>query len=428
MSDKKKKIGFIRVFEIVLFTFLLFGILVPNFFRYSDFNEWESAKNLLISHDLLFALEKNKVLDDVLITDPQTDGYNISYAHLQDQEKIKNISEKVLPVIYDFEYEVKNVPASRISIGCACTDTQIQWLKEKILTPSYPTYEFAINIVPLNNLSTRWDTFVIFGQQNLEPYRNNITEMLKNGKGFVLIGDITSPPDNMTKELFDIDYSGGSSGEVNFQFKNLSDPVTSGIAKRYVGNLIRINTLDANLAGKLYLRNNEYVVVQDPGHNCINISSCSQCLHENETCSIANVANITLYMIDPLYNKWADIKISSSSANKRNYVFQDRVPLSVENTKSTMLSDSSHSMANAVMGSYSLSYELEPRRFWIYNYNESRDDLNLILKTGIIWSSGEHYFVFNKVIPDKRDVATHFYTGLRNDSIPFTVKLYTWGY
>jgi len=428
MSDKKRKIGFIRVFEMVLFTFLIFGVLLPNFFRYSDFNEWDSAKNLIVSHDLLFALEKNKIFDDALITDPQTDGYNISYAHAMDEEKIKNISEKVLPVIYDFEYEVKNVPASRISIGCVCSDSQVQWLKEKILTPSYPTYEFAISIVPLDNLSARWDTFIIFGQKNLEPYRNNITEMLRNGKGFVLIGNITTPPDNMTKELFGIDYSGGSSSDVNFQFKNFSDPTTSGLSKRYIGNLIRINTLDVNLTGKLYLRNSDYLVMQDPANHCINISSCSSCLHENETCSITNVANITLYMIDPLYNKWVDVKISSALENKRNYRFLDRAPLTVKSTKSTILSDGSNSMANAVMGDYSLAYETEPRRFWIYNYNSSRDDLNLILKTGIIWSSGEHYFIFNKLVPDKRDVATHFCTGLRDNNIPFTVKLYTWGY
>ena len=42
-------------------------------------------------------------------------------------------------------------------------------------------------------------------------------------------------------------------------------------------------------------------------------------------------------------------------------------------------------LANARVGNYSKFYEDSPRMFWIYDYNKSRDDLNLLLKTiGII--------------------------------------------
>jgi hypothetical protein len=96
--------------------------------------------------------------------------------------------------------------------------------------------------------------------------------------------------------------------------------------------------------------------------------------------------------------------------------------------KSTVLSDGTSAIANAALGGYSISYETEPRRFWIYQYDSSQDDLNLMLKTGIMWSSGEHFFLFKKAIPDKRIVATHFYTGLNGNNIPFSVSLYAWGY
>jgi hypothetical protein len=431
MWDKtmgKRGRGFIRVFEAVLFTFLLFGILIPNFFRYYDPNDWASAKNKMAAQDMLFALEKNQTFDEVFAPDSRSSGLSIDILKEIFAEGLKNNTEKAFPASYDFEYEVKNVPPSRISIGCLCNESDIDWLKSKILTPSHTTSEFSITHIAPNNLSDSFDMFIIFGQQNLEPYRSDITSMLNLGKGFVLVANLSSEPDNMTKELFDTNYNGGPNANANFQFTDMMNPTTCGISKRYAENLIRIYTQEVSLSGKLYLKGNSYDVAQNPENNCINISSCSPCLRENQSCLISGVANITLYQIDPLYAEWADIKLSSISSNSRNYTFSDYAPLSASIGKNTLLADGTHALANAVLGNYSTTYETEPRRFWIYQYGSSKDDLNLMLKTGIIWSSGEHFFLFKKEIPGKRVVATHFYTGLRSNNIPFSVSLYTWGY
>ncbi|MBN2094912.1 MAG: hypothetical protein JW727_02595 [Candidatus Aenigmarchaeota archaeon] len=429
MSGKLlNKKGIIRVFEMVLFSFLLFAILLPSFFKYEDVNDWTAAKNVILSQDLLFAFEKNKLLDDVLITDPITDGHSILAEHDADIELLENTTLSIFPVIYDFEYEVKNVAPPRVSIGCICSEEEEDWLKSKILTPSYPTFEFAIKRIALANLSESFDTFVIFGNQGLESYRGNITEMLSKGKGFVLIANFTSSPDSMTEEMFGISYTGGSSGTRSMKFENLSKEITSGISKRYVNNIVRVQTEGTNLTGKLYIQDTEFDLEQNVAAECVTISSCPDCLHEGESCQITPIVNLTLFQIDPLEQKWMDIYIRSYKDNQRDYSFEDLVPLAVEKTESTVLSWQDNSFANAVVGEYSLFYETEPRMFWIYGYDRKKDDLNLLLKTGIIWSSGEHYFVFNKPIPSKRNIAMHFYTGLRESQIPFTVKLYTWGY
>jgi len=423
------KAGFVRIFEVVLFAFLIFGILLPSFFKYSDPNDWGKVNTMLISHDLLFSFEKEGFFDRVLFADPKG-GTDTSITYSNNIENLSNMTKLVLPAVYDFEFEIKDIPPPIISVGCICSESEKQWLTDVILTPSYPTYQFAVNTEPLNlsNLSDTFDTFVIFGQQDLDPYRPGIEYLLSKGKGFVMIANITSDPDATTKSLFNVNYIAGVSAVETMYFDEAGGIYTIDISKRYVYNLVKVGTMGANFTGNLTLKGNAYGVKQNLSEGCVEIASCSPCLYEGESCTIAGVANISLYQIDPYAGRWIDIKISSPGANPRAYDFRGDVPLTAGITRNTIVSDGIYGFANAAMGGYSPFYETEPRRFWIYGYNTNNDDLNLLLKTGIMWSSGEHFFLFNKEIPDKRNVATHFFTGLQNNSIPYTIKFYTWGY
>jgi hypothetical protein len=380
-----------------------------------------------LCNDLLYSIERNNTFEEIL--NPFVENLNFKEEHDKDIELLKNITEKVFPVAIDFEYEIKNVAPYEISIGCNCTQSQINWLSKEILTPSYPTAEFPLpEQISLNNLSYKYDLFIIFDEINLSKpdIKSNITAMLKKGKGFVLIRNFSSV-DSFTKEIFGIDLSGGGSSPKELKFNNLSNSKTAGIAKRFVNNLIRINTSGPGNTGELHLKNKTYDINVNISGNNINITNCSDCLRENETCTISGIANITLFQIDPLFKNWIDIKISGTS-NPRDYGFYDTFPTNVDKNNYTILSDGSKAAANArILEDYSISYENEPRTFWIYDYNRTKDDLNLLLKTGIIWASGEHYFVFNRKIINKRDYCQHFYSGLDGNNIPFLVKLYFFG-
>ncbi len=417
--------GFIRVVEVVIFSFVLFVLLMPTFFYYSDTNEWGEVNNLLLCNDLLYSIERNNTFDSIL--NPFVENLKFGQEHDKDIELLNNITEKVFPVAIDFEYEIKNVAPYEISIGCNCTQTQINWLSKEILTPSYPTAEFSIEQVSLNNLSSKYDLFIIFDDVNLSKpaIKSNITAMLERGKGLVLIRNFFSEPDNFTQELFGIDFSGVGYSINNLEFSNLSTPKTGRIAKRFINNLIRINTSGPGDTGKIHLKNKTYDV--NVSGDSVNITNCSSIISEGESCIIDGVTNITLFQIDPLFKNWIDIKISALS-NPRNYIFMDDFSTNVNENNYTILSGGSKAAANTrVLESYSQSYENEPRTFWTHNYNRTRDDLNLLLKTGIIWASGEHYFVFNRKITDKRNYCQHFYSGLDGNNIPFLVKLYFFG-
>jgi hypothetical protein len=424
------KKGFIRVFEIVIFSFMLFAILLPKFFTYDDPNEWGAVKVQLIAKDLLFSLESTHLLEDALITDPLSDGSDLFMEREKDIELLKNLTRPLLSATQDFEYEIKNIGAPIISVGCICSSEQEEWLKRNALTPSYPTLEFAVKRIELENLSGIFDTFIIFGNYDLDMRRPAIEERLKEGKGFILIANFSGEPDNLTKELFDISISGAGSGERDLGFNNLSNNINAGLAKRFSSSLIRVRALGPGNTGELRIYDGTYRIAHDPINNCFNITSCSDCLREGESCSLPSGAEIKLFQIDPLEGKWMDLYLSSSGANPRDYNFIDEVPLNAIVTGSTVLSDSSknYALANAGLPNYGLSYDTMPRAFWIYDYDRSRDDLNLLLKAAIIWTSGERYFMFRKTIPEQRVVATHFYTGLRGNDIPFTIKLYIWGY
>lgn len=429
-STKSYNKGFIRVIEIVIFSFILFVLLMPTFFYYSNINDWNKANGLLLCNDLLYSIEKNKTFDNVL--NPFVENSDFSGEHQKDLELLKNITDRVFPVAVDFDYEIKNIAPYEISIGCNCTQSQIDWLNKEILTPSYPTVKFPIKQVSLNNLSSEYNLFIIFDKVNLSKpnIKSNITAMLKKGKGFVLIRNFLSDPDQFTKELFGIDFSGVGFSTNNLSFNNLSTPKTAGIAKRFINNLIRINL--SNGKGILQLRNERFEINATKNH--VNISDCS--LSQGDSCILSGIANITLFQIDPLdidwvradFEEWIDLKISGTS-NPRDYSFYDTFPLNVNKNNYTILSFGTNAATNAkILKKYSKSYENEPRTFWIYDYNQTKDDLNLLLKTGIIWTSGEHYFVFDKKITDERNYCQHFYSGLDENNIPFLVKLYFFGY
>lgn len=425
--------GFVRVIEIIIFSFILFVLLMPNFFYYSDTNGWSKVNTLILCNDLLYSLERNKTFDDVL--NPFIENSKFKQEHDRDIELLNNITEKVFPVAVDFDYEIKNVAPYEILIGCNCTEIQKKWLEEKILTPSYPFVDNSIDPVSLSNLNdSKYDLFIIFGEVNLSKpaIKSNITAMLKKGKGFVLIRNFLSEPDQFTKNIFGIELSGSGFSTNDLKFNNLSNPKTAGIAKRFVNNLIRINLSDGQ--GQINLKNMSFKI--NATRENVSIENCTpSCIDEGENCSISIAnTNITLYQIDPLPEhwttgdeEWIDIKISGIS-NPRDYVFYDTFPTNVNKNNYTILSFGTNAIVNArVLENYSNSYENEPRIFWIYDYNKTRDDLNLLLKTGIIWASGEHYFVFDRKITDKRNYCQHFYSGINGNNIPFLVKLYFFG-
>ena len=267
------------------------------------------------------------------------------------------------------------------------------------------------------------DVFVIFRDTNLSEYRYEIETMLKKGKGFVLVRNFSSQPDNFSKELFGLNYTGIGSSEPIINFVNISSSIKSNrIAKRFVNNLIRIYTPTEK--GMLYLKDKNYSVIQNLSNNCVDIANCSDCLHENESCVISGIANITLFQIDPSSFSWIDIKIHEDSSNPRNYFFVDNLNCEIITSNDTLLYSGSFSAANIkILGDYAA----KPRTFWIYNYNRTKDDLNLLLKTGIIWASGEHFFVFNKSLPVKKKSCLHIFADFNNNKIPYIVKLYYWG-
>ncbi len=415
-------------------------MLVPNFLYFTETMDISGTKNSILCNDLLFSIRASNIFDDVLITDPFTDSENLREEHEADKELLLNLTKKVFPMTVDFEYEIKNVAPYQIAIGCNCTIEQMNWLMQNILTPSYPTAEYALGQVSLSNLSDNHDLFILFESANLSDPAiiSNITEMLEKGKGFVLIRDITEYEDDFTKELFEMETI-VAAGHPNkkLEFNNLSKPETAAIAKRFVNNLIRIDTPYVNFnEGTLNLKNKTYFVKQNSTENCTYIQNCSDCLSEGKSCVISGVANITLYQIDPLISggtiidEWLDIKISGIS-NKRDYRFMDKVPNTVKKSNHTILMGKNSNPVAAtarIADEYSTDYFNRPRVFWIYDYNKEKTDLNLFLKTGIIWASGEHYSIHGSNTLKTVASCTHFYTGLRGNNIPFTVKLYYGGY
>lgn len=411
--------GLVRVIEVVLFSFILFTIILPNLLPEIpiDRNRWEEVVAYTICNDLLSSMALNRTLEDVLI--PEN---SLEYA--EDKELLENLTTDIFPPMMDFDYEVKGVPAYNISVGIksGCN------IPNEVFKPNYPPLNFSITTLNATSLlsNSSFDVYILCGNIDLSSYEVEVKNLLNKGKGLVLFRNFTTPPDSLTEQLFQIVYEGGGGiSKQNITFNNLSNPNTGRIAKRFVNNIIRINTTGGS--GNLNLRDGSYVV-NNTG-SCINITGCHSCLYEGDSC-ILDLSNITIYQIDSGGN-WFDVKLSSNGVNPRNYLFIDNVFLRVNASNSTILSPSSigKSLANArVLEDYTTFYETQPRVFWIYDFNLTRDDLKLLLKTAIIWASGEHHFIFGKDMPKTSSYCIHYYSGVRDNNIPFLVKLNYWGY
>lgn len=415
--------GFIRIVEVVIFSYILFVLLVPTFFHHYEVNDWPEIQHYLLCNDMLYALEKNKTFDDVF--NPFTPNMDFYSKYLENQEYLRNITEATFPIALDVNYEVKNVAPYKISIGCNCSASQVNWLKEKILTPSYPPVEYELGNTSLSDLSDfDYDVLLIMNSNSLSGYEPGITELLDEGKGVVLVRDFSSNPDSFTQQVFDISYLGGTSSNEDLGFENFSKTITSGISKRMIGNLIRVGTFGGS--GTLYLKDSSYSVTVNSDN--VVIQGCSGSIEEGGSCTLGDV-EITLFMIDEFSN-WIDLRLSGIS-NPREYNFNDEFLRSVGITNSTVLSYGSYSGANAnVLEEYANSYATRPRTFWMYEFDRTRDDLSLLFKTGLIWASGEHFFVFeeDETVLGKSSTCQHFYSGLNGNNVPFVVKLYFYVY
>jgi len=413
--------GFVRVIEAILLSLVLISFFLPNILSElpkHKAEDWDEVSGYLICSDLLSSLDVNNSFDYLLT--PNKVNPHLNYQ--KSLETLNNITKSVFPAIVDFEYEIKNVPNYSISVG---VDSSCA-LPDEIFEPNYPPVRIYKNLHAIPTLfSNNYSTYIICGNVDLSMYKNEITNLLNRGKGIVLIRDFSFAPDSFTREIFQIEYTAGGISSGNIIFRNLSNPNTVRIAKRFINNIIRVDAAGGN--GSINLGSNSYFFNILPGP-CINISgSGCPCLHESDSCALGG-ANITIYQISA---QWFDMKISSSGINKRNYIFSDTYLATVKANKYTVLSsfDKTKSLANArILEDYALSYETEPRVFWMYNFDKTKDDLKLLLKTAIIWTSGEHFFIFNKNIPKNAKYCEHYYSGLNNNNIPFIVKLFYWGY
>ncbi len=341
-----------------------------------------------------------------------------------DKEYFEDLSSETFPPMVDFEYEIKGISGQNISVGIhdSCN------LPSEFFSANYPPKNISTNILSIANLlsDNSFDTYIVCGNVNLSDYESNVKNLLRKGKGIVLIRDFTSNPDSLTKEIFQINYIWGSFSTKDLSFNNLSNPNTGMIAKRFLDNIVRIDTSGGS--GNLYLHDGKYPV-ENFGF-CVNITGCPNSTSKGEYCMHSSSVKLGVYQIEN--NDSFDVKISPTASNPRNYTFKDNVPLTVDSNEYTVLSPSSDttiSLVNAkILEEYGKTYETSPRAFWMYDFNKTRDDLKLLLRTGMFWTAGEHHFVFDRDIPEDSSYCMQYYSDINGNKIPYLVKLYYVGY
>jgi hypothetical protein len=185
----KAQIPMIEAVISIIIILTTFSIFFPGFTYQS---KWQEATILLKSRDILITLDRLGKI------------WNFSFV-----EDMSYFMDSVVEPNMLYWKETDGTFKQRIVVACNCTLEQIGELTRWIGKIKLNEREISLDFVQakLDNIPQS-DVLLIFGYKNLDAYRNNLLEYLKNENGIVEIADFDSPVENAQKEIFGIVDSG----------------------------------------------------------------------------------------------------------------------------------------------------------------------------------------------------------------------------
>ena len=404
--------GIIRIVEAVIASIILLSSLTYFIFPYVAESGWGDLSLKMKVQDYLSSMDINDSLSFYINRNNGTLLY-------------ENIAA-MLSGPTGFSVEIVGLPNDIIYISCLSEED-----RDKLTYMLQPTkflfngrsIEFRIsNIsdIDINKIDPRTNIIFIFNYQQLD--KEKINKILESKKSIFMISELDENQinDGIMNEIFGLKYNSGSDQIATFY--NTTDPskISYKIAKYFSSIPFRV---DVTREGKFYLRENEYKLntyINDNGEECVEYG-IGTCYKIGESFNVTDgdyIWNLKVYDIDGNISdddtKYADIGLTN-----RSYIFKINSKNVEKNDKSVI--------ANLISGA-SVNYKITKygygRTVWLNNYTYAYNDNNQLLKSLLLWASGEDYMLIS-------DVSNTFFTisYLKAGNIyfePYEIKLNVW--
>ncbi len=407
--------GFVQIIEVVIASVIVLS--TASFFLpgYKASGEWDTISADITVKDALAVMHRSGMLD--------------AYVKEDDASGMSKKLSSMLPSSVKHSAEITGVPNSRIYVGCISRCSDLREMVEP-LAFRFKGRKMQIIIQPMtpDNILPGTDAFFIYGYQDLSAYRQQIDAFLKNGGAIVLLGDVTQDninSDSMLTEIFGLQWSGNSPSQVN-KFYDTTDPT-------------RLSYRVANYFKHSYLRyfNGEAFIVSEKSFSVVICEDGSgRYVKFNDACNPQNPGEpkyregdvfsmqgyeIKIFSIGYDYvaeKDYGDIGIADSNYDFKGLLSAPRI---AEDEK-TIVSNTAG--LSAVKGNVFAA----GRSLWFAGYDNTRTDINHLLKASILWASGEKYSMNAGpvYVPDSYREVRYISVSSGRDYEAYTLSLKYW--
>ncbi len=420
--------GFVKILEAVIASLLILGSLSFLYsFRLRE-QEWGRAAMETLARDAIFVLEKSRAISDAL---------------LGNESKINNLLANLLPPSVMWRVEIRGLPKDRIRIGCACTKSEAEKLKQ--ILHIYTSEDWVIKFCKRNitfgmvlitldesveELIEGTDLIFTFNQTRLEENQEKIKRLLESDKGVVLVADLNETSDFISS-LFNLSWKSGEPSEDN-SFTSLEVETPSfHFARLFTLMPIRIDT-NQNQVGHFYIRGEVHNLTTgynaSAGYEFVKIDADPREYKEGEIANVTDRENKTWHVL--IREIDADLTDGRTFADisliDENYTFYLPNPSGknkIAANEQTILA-TSNGFSSLQLNEHPFS--LKGRAIWMKSYDPNFSDVNQLLKSTLLFAAGEQFTLAGEKKPTQPYVAASWINSQAEFCLPYTASIYVW--
>ena len=354
--------GFIRILEAFIASIILFTSLTY-FFDISSYDFWGSAT-------------LRTTVQDSLTTFYLNDDFNTAIFN-NDKIQIKNELTKILPTTTNYLVEIGNIPSPEIKVHCVCTQEASAQITEMLLAVNgffYKgrTIKILIGTDPdIKNVDGAADLILFLDFDEIKDEKPLLRFWQNNGKNLMLFTELrestfTSDTNDVLKDIFDLEWkSSANAASGNAEFIGADD--------------VKKNSYKI---GKYFEKSSTYAITEDFNFPKIDSSTLLNRIVNDDDTIIKNL----------------------HAQSDKEYSF-----VQVKNTKG--------------------------RATWFADYDgvtdsitpgtPDNDDINKLLRSVIMWSSGEQYVLVDGGLPSLQPYTSYdLFGSIEGD--PYSINILIW--
>lgn len=443
--------GFIKMLEVIIACIIMVSSLSYFFSVQVRTSEWPSAFLSNMGKDAMIVMDSSGTLRNLVTKNNFTES----------QMGLEYYIKKMLPQTVMFSVEMEDIPRPNITIGCNCTASELQRLKD-ILGISYGSSdvikyrgrEIYITIVTLDPPGTPQgikefierteypmpDIIVFFTYTDMRPISSLVDNYFEKRKSMIFISDASQTNfDSYFNEIFGFSWRGGTPWSGS-SFRDLSSRrnLSRVMSYYFSGTPARITTVDIGTGerqGDIRIQGTSHIIStyynSTPGMHYVNDSGTLYREGEEFTkTGVYGTYTLNISKIDAnATDGWTYTDIAITDMN---YEFE--IP-NAANLNNVSVDDNSILANNAglfssMKANQHVSDSGNGRAVWIKSYDRAETDINQLFTSAILWAASEKFSLDEnlnnpKTLPKSYEKVSYVVSG-NTEFEPYVIHLLLW--